>query len=159
MICKMRYAGWWAPPTPAREAGNTTPKIKMAFYVVKTPTFSSANVDAYLHAFWNKISEIACPRIRLRGARMRPSDPATIMTQTPKGGNHFCEEYVGRHSVPKCGHFCRKIMGNACGSKQAAPRIWYWMFPPQLSTEIALTSHPKCLPKKLFTPDYVVHFN
>ena len=28
-----------------------TPKMKMVFYVVKTPTIRSANVDAYLHAF------------------------------------------------------------------------------------------------------------
>ena len=85
----MRYVGRWTLPTPVREAGHITAEIKIVFYVVKTPTFCSAIIDAYLHAFWNKISELACPRIRLRGARMRPSDPAPITTQTPKGGNYL----------------------------------------------------------------------
>ena len=47
----MRYGGPWASPTSVPEAGNIITEVKMVFYVIKTPTFYPASVDAYLHAF------------------------------------------------------------------------------------------------------------
>ena len=38
-------------PGLVREAGEIFSEAKAVFYVVKTPTFCMARVDAYLHAF------------------------------------------------------------------------------------------------------------
>ena len=51
VIWKMSYVGRWTPLTPVREAGNINTEIKIVFYVVKTPSFCLAIVDAYLHTF------------------------------------------------------------------------------------------------------------
>ena len=51
IIWEMRYVGPWASPTSVPEAGNVITEVKIVFYVVKTPTFCPASVDAYLHAF------------------------------------------------------------------------------------------------------------
>jgi hypothetical protein len=49
IIWKVRYVGRWAPPMPVPEAGNIIAEVNIVFYVVKTPTFCLANIDAYLH--------------------------------------------------------------------------------------------------------------
>ena len=51
VIWKMSYVGRWTSLTPVREAGNINTEFKIVFYVVKTPIFCLAIVDAYLHTF------------------------------------------------------------------------------------------------------------